>query len=402
MGIPIGKLALYCAAGGIAPHRVLPIALDVGTNNEQLLNSPDYVGLQQPRLQGQEYFDLVDEFMSAVFSRWRDVVVQFEDFETSKAVPLLAKYRNAYRCFNDDIQGTGAVTLAGIMSAAKIAGMKITDMRFMCAGAGSAGLGVCAQIMDGLVQAGLTPEEARSRFVVCSVHGAIGKYDGQFNNPHSQGSNLSNEMKDWTNPIVSDGTPMLDVIQKFQPHVLLGLTAQPQIFTEPMIREMASYCERPILMPMSNPTHRAECTAEQAYRWTNGRAIVSTGSPFGVVKLEDGRVYYPSQCNNMYIFPGIGLAASVAGIRTITDKMLYEASVACANTTTPEDIAQGRTFPQIRRIREVSHRVACAVIEEGIRAGLTTKITKRHIEEGIPNLVSRKMYYPTYVPLMNK
>jgi malate dehydrogenase (oxaloacetate-decarboxylating)(NADP+) len=397
MGIPIGKLALYCAAGGIAPHRVLPVALDVGTNNENLLKDPGYVGVKQHRLTGDDYFDFVDEFMQAVFGRWPNVVVQFEDFETSKAIPLLNKYRNKYRCFNDDIQGTGCVTLAGIISAVKITGQKITDMRFMCAGAGSAGLGVCSQLVDGLVSIGVPREEAMKKFVLCTVDGAIGRQDGTYNNPHR---NATSEQKLWANDAVSDGTSLLNVVKEFKPTVILGLSTQANIFTEEMIRHMTTYCERPVILPMTNPTHKSECTPLQAYTWTNGKAIVATGSPFSAVTLPDGRKFYPSQCNNMYIYPGIGLATSVAGITTLTDRMFYLAAVACANSVTPEDIAAGRTFPPVTRIREVSHRVACAVIEEGIQAGLTTKITSKHIEEGISNLVHRKMYFPAYVPLM--
>jgi len=399
MGIPIGKLALYCAAGGIAPHRVLPITLDVGTNNEALLKDKNYVGLQTKRIQGEEYFEFLDEFMSAVFARWPGVVVQFEDFETTKAVPLLAKYRDKYRCFNDDIQGTGCVTLAGLISAANNAGSSIKDMRIMCAGAGSAGLGVCAQIVDGMVEAGLTREEAMSRFVVCSSKGAIGAEDGKHGDPnHKRG--LTDLNRPWVNSAVSDGLSMEEVVKTFKPTVLLGLSTIPGIFTESMIRSMTAYCEAPIIMPMSNPTSKCECTAEQAYKWTDGKAIVATGSPFPSYTHTDGRVLIHSQCNNMYIFPGLGLAASVGGISSITDRMLYLASVACSEAMTEQEKKEGRTFPNVKRIREVSHKVACTVIEEGIRAKLTTKITARHLEEGIPSLVQRKMYYPDYVPLL--
>jgi malate dehydrogenase (oxaloacetate-decarboxylating)(NADP+) len=397
MGIPIGKLALYCAAGGIAPHRVLPVALDVGTNNAKLLNDPQYVGIRQPRLTGEDYFYLVDEFMSAVFSRWPNVVVQFEDFETTKAIPLLAKYRNVYRCFNDDIQGTGCVTLAGILSAAKIAGTKLSDMKFVCAGAGSAGLGVCSQLVAGMMAQGLTKEEALKNFVLITVNGAIGRKDGTHNDPHK---NLSPDHVQWQNNAISDGTSLLETIKQFKPTALLGLSTVGGLFTEEMISTMAGYCQNPIVLPMTNPTASSECTPEQAYRWSDGRAIVATGSPFGPVTLDDGRVLHPSQCNNMYIFPGIGLAASVGGITSITDKMLYQAATACANSTTPEDIAAGRLFPPIQRIRDVSQQVACAIIEEGIQSGLTTKITSKHVKEGIPHLVGRKMYYPAYVPLL--
>lgn len=399
MGIPIGKLALYCGAGGIAPHRVLPITLDVGTNNKNLLCDPHYVGVQEPRLTGDEYYDFVDEFMSAVFSRWPDVVVQFEDFETPKAVPLLAKYREKYRCFNDDIQGTGCVTLAGLMSAARNAGSSITDMRVLCAGAGSAGLGVCAQIVDGMIEAGLTREEAMSRFVVCTSKGALGANDDKFGSPnHKRG--LTELTTPWVNPVISDGATMLQAVKDFKPTVLLGLSTIKGIFTEEIVKTMASQCERPIIMPMSNPTDKSECTPAQAYEWTNGKAVVATGSPFPAYTGPDGKTLIPSQCNNMYIFPGIGLAASVAGISKITDKMLYKASVACSETMNDEEKAEGRTFPNLARIRDVSHAVAVAVINEGLAEKLTTKITAKHLAEGIPSLVSRKMYFPDYVPLL--
>jgi len=400
MGIPIGKLALYCAAGGIAPHRVLPVTLDVGTNNSDLLNDPYYLGTKEERLEGDEYFDLLDEFMHSVFSRWPDVVVQFEDFATPKAVALLEKYRNKYRCFNDDIQGTGCVTLAGLISSARISGHSLAEMRILCVGAGSAGLGVCSQIVDGMVEAGLSREEAMDRFVVVTSKGTLGVADGTYGDPnHTRG--LSADREPWVHASISDGTSLLDAVKKHRPTCLLGLSTVKDVFSEEVVREMASYCERPIIMPMSNPTSKAECTPEQAYKWTNGQAIVATGSPFDPVSLEDGRTLYPSQCNNMYVFPGIGLAASVAGVKYITDKMLYVAAVACAEAMSDAEINNGRTFPAINRIRDVSHAVACAVIEEALSKDLTTKIPKDITQDGLKELVARKMYYPQYVPLVD-
>jgi len=296
MGIPIGKLALYCAAGGIAPHRVLPITLDVGTNNKRLLDDPEYVGVRKPRLQGDEYFDMIDEFISAVFGRWPEVVVQFEDFETTKAVPLLEKYRHQYRIFNDDIQGTGTVTLSCMMSAARNTKTSITKMKYMCVGAGSAGLGVCQTIVDGMVHAGMSREEAIKHFVVFTDKGAIGRPDGKFGNPnHVKG--LTDRELPWVQESMSDGTSLLEAVKAFKPNVLLGLSAAGPIFKEELIREMAKHCEQPIIMPMSNPTSAAECTAENAYQWTNGKAIVATGSPFAPVTIN-GRTLIPSQCNN--------------------------------------------------------------------------------------------------------
>jgi len=331
------------------------------------------------------------------------VVVQFEDFETAKAVPLLNKYRHEYRCFNDDIQGTGCVTLAGILSAARIVGTPMTELRILCAGMGSAGQGVCGQLMEGMIAAGLSREEAKKRFLLCSVDGAFGKKDGKHGNPHDQQlakGTLTEAAMIWRNECISDGSSMLEAIKEFKPTVILGLSATGGVFSEPIVREMAKHCERPIIMPMSNPTTKAECTAQQAYEWTDGKAIVASGSPFGPVTLADGRVFNPSQCNNMYIFPGIGLAVSVGGISSITDKMLYTAALACAQSTSAEDIAAGRIFPTLNNIRNVSFNVAVAVIEEGIKEGLATKITKKHLQEGIPSLVKRKSYYPVYVPLL--
>ena len=276
MGIPIGKLALYCAAGGIAPHRVLPVTLDVGTNNERLLADDDYLGVRARRLEGDAYFDMVDEFMHAVYLRWPDVVVQFEDFETPKAVPLLAKYRDTHRCFNDDIQGTGCVTLAGLLAASAQAGVPLTEQRFVCAGAGSAGLGVCAAIVDGMVEAGLSRDAAMARFCVVTSQGALGAPDGARGDPnHARG--LSADRAPWVCAAVSDGTPMAEAVRQFAPTCLLGLSTVPGVFSEDVVRAAADACARPIVMPMSNPTSKSECTPEQAY--TCARAAAESAPP---------------------------------------------------------------------------------------------------------------------------
>jgi malate dehydrogenase (oxaloacetate-decarboxylating)(NADP+) len=396
MGIPIGKLALYCAAGGVAPHRTLPVMLDVGTNNEELLNDPNYLGTRKRRLVGPDYYDMVDEFMHAVYGRWPNAIVQFEDFETPKAVPLLARYKDKYRMFNDDIQGTGSVTLSCLMSAARNAGKELKDLRIVCAGAGSAGLGVCDQIVKGMMMQGLSEEEARSRFCVLTINGALGKADGAKGDPnHTDG--ISGLLEPWMCGEVSDGTSLEDTIKDFRPSVLLGLTTAKGIFNEGILRAMADINDRPIIMPMSNPTARAECTAEEAYKYTDGKAVVATGSPFDPVVL-DGKTYTPSQCNNMYIFPGIGLAASVSKVSNITDAMLYRAAEACTNSMTQEEIDQGRTFPNIKRIREVSTNVAVAVIDQGIKDGLC-QLSASDAKGGLENFVKSKMYYPRYAPI---
>ena len=396
MGIPIGKLALYCSLGGIAPHRVLPVMLDVGTNNQALLDDPGYIGMRHNRLQGDEYYDMVDEFMTAVFHRWPQATVQFEDFETSKAVPLLHKYRNKFRCFNDDMQGTGAVTVGALLSAARIADVPISDLRVVCCGGGSAGQGVSASVIDAMERAGLTAEEARQRVIIVTNRGAIGKADGKYKNPHHERDPAL--AKEWANPNVSDGMPLEETIHHHQPNCLLGLTGCGGVFTEKVIRAMGRYSQRPVIMPMSNPTHKAECTAAQAYEWTEGRAIVASGSPFGPVEYK-GKTYITSQCNNMYIFPGIGLAGSIGGTQRFTDQMFYAASQACTNAITDEEMSEGRVFPHVTKIRQVSHDVAVAVLKEGQAQLLNPKINKHHLREGWDNLVERKMYYPSYVPL---
>ena len=408
MGIPIGKLALYCAAGGIAPHRVLPVMLDVGTNNEELLADPNYLGHREHRMEGNEYYNLLDEFIQACFSRWPNVIVQFEDFQTEKAVPLLQRYKETYRVFNDDIQGTGSVTLSGLLSAARNSGFELKDCRILCAGAGSAGMGVCSTILDGMVMAGLTHEEAKKRFVLCTKDGAIGAKSGSAGDPHwvaSAGDVGAGTMEDghgdWANTDIEDGTSLLEACKQFKPNILLGLSTVGGLFDEELITTMGTINEKPVIMPMSNPTAKAECTPEDAYKWTGGRAVVATGSPFGEVTMPDGSRRIPSQCNNMYIFPGIGLAASVSGVRRITDDMLYRAAEACTASMTMQESLEGRTFPEISRIRDVTVKVAVAVINEGLKHDLCTKIGKREIKEGIENLVRRKMYYPSYVPIIH-
>jgi len=316
-------------------------------------------------------------------------------------VALLERYRDRYRVFNDDIQGTGSVTLSGVLSAMRNAGTDIKDARVLCAGAGSSGLGVCQQIMAGMVEAGLPADEAKRRFVVCTSKGTLGKADGAKGDPnHKRG--LTVLTTPWVNDTVSDGLTISEAVEAFQPNILLGLSTQPKIFDETVCTAMARINRRPIIMPMSNPTSKSEAAPADIYKWTDGRAVVATGSPYDPVTMPDGQVFIPSQCNNMYIFPGIGLAASVAGVTHITDRMLYKAAEACTKSMTEEEMAEGRTFPQVKRIREVNKNVAVAVVEEALRCDMTTKIGKRQLAEGIDKFVARKMYYPDYVPLVEE
>jgi len=391
MGIPIGKLSLYCAAGGIPPHRVLPIVIDAGTDNEELLEDEYYLGVQEKRLKGRDYYKLIDEFMQAVKNRWPNVLVQFEDFSSDKAQTILNHYRDDHLCFNDDIQGTGATTLAGILSALRARGENVDslgDQRILIAGAGSAGIGVGQVLVQAMVEQGRAQEEAKNNIFVVDQKGLIGTED----------TGLSPEQSAFARKI--DGGMSMDaVIQKYKPTILLGMTGVGGLFKEGIIKGMTEHCDRPIIFPLSNPTTKAECTAEQAFTWTDGNCIFASGSPFDPVTLKDGRIFYPTQCNNMYIFPGVGLGATLCGAKTVSDKMLYVAAEALAKHMTPEELAQGKVFPPLSKIRDVSRHVAVAVIEQAIQEGQAKKMTD---VEDLHEFVSKKMYDPVYVPLVEK
>jgi malic enzyme len=413
----------------------LPIVLDVGTNNEELLQDDFYLGVQKKRLRGREYFHMVDEFMHAVRYRWPNVLVQFEDFDSSVAQKLLDKYRDTHLVFNDDIQGTGSTVLAGLLGALRSKGEDVKnlgDQRIVIAGAGSAGIGIGQVLYQAMLEQGCSPEKARNAFYVCDQHGLLGT---------ERIDSLSAEQAVFARPEDDnvDGLPLLKVIQTVKPTIFLGVTAVGGLFTEELVREMASHVERPIIFPLSNPTTKAECTAEQAFEWTEGRCIFASGSPFDAVEMDDGRTFYPSQCNNskcgcrlvawvcvcvlklgtymylllltvpspfsslpVYVFPGLGLGATLCGAKKVTDRMLYVAAVALAEFVPPEDLAKGQVFPHISKIREVSHRIAVAVIKEAMATpGLATKVTSEDAQD-LEGFVARKMYYPEYVPLVEK
>lgn len=394
MGIPIGKLSLYCAAGGIPPHRVLPVVLDVGTDNEELLNDEFYLGVNKKRLRGKEYYHLVDEFMNAVRHRWPNVLVQFEDFDSSVAQRLLDKYREDHLCFNDDIQGTGATALAGLLGALRAKGADVTslgDQRIAIAGAGSAGIGIAQVLYEAMLEQGYSEEAAKDAFFIVDQNGLLGK---------DRMDELNAEQQQFARDEDNE-LPLIDVVKKFKPTILLGVTAFGGLFTEDLIREMATHVDKPIIFPLSNPTIKSECTAAQAYEWTNGNLVFASGSPFDPVDIGDGKKYTVSQCNNMYIFPGLGLGASLCGAKKVTDRMLYLGAKALAECLTPEDAANGQVFPHISNIRMVSRKVAVAVIEEAIATGIATKISADDRKD-INAFVAKRMYFPEYVPLIEK
>ncbi|EOD08133.1 mitochondrial malic enzyme [Emiliania huxleyi CCMP1516] len=391
MGIPIGKLALYCAVGGIAPHRVLPVMLDFGTNNESLLRDPLYRGYRQPRA-------LVDEFVRAVFSRFPNVLLQWEDFSSDKASNLLAKYRENYLCFNDDIQGTGATVLAGVLGALRLQRRPPEDIRSLrvaVVGAGSAGIGVAQALHMAMQQAGLSAKAAYSNFYILDQDGLQSK---------ARFSSLTEEQMAFARADLPDGMALEEVVEQAKPHLphlVLGLSGKRGTISEAAIRKMAAAVERPIVMPLSNPTSSCEITPEEAYEWSDGRAIVATGSPFEPVALADGSIKTPSQCNNMYIFPGIGLGASICQSETIPDSMLYESAVALSRVTDEEEMARGSVFPSISKIRQCSHAVAVACIRHAHDLGIAKASPgcDHNRGETYEQWVTRKMYYPEYAPI---
>ena len=399
MGIPIGKLSLYVAAGGIDPRRTLPIMLDAGTDNPALLKDPYYLGKQHKRLRGQAYFDMVHEMMESVYARWPGALVQFEDFASDHAQTLLDRYRHRHLCFNDDIQGTGATTLAGLMCSLRHVDpaqqpAALGEQRIVVVGAGSAGLGVASAVMKGMVQEGLTEEQAAARFYVLDADGLLGKDRDPDTVPPA------------AKPFLRADLPtqgLASVVDSVKPTILLGLTGVPGVFTEGIIRSMAAGVPTPIIFPLSNPTDRAECTAEQAYTWTDGKAVFASGSPFDPVPhpTQPGVMKSPSQANNMFIFPGVGLGATLVQARSVSDAMFHAAAQELANSVPEEDLAQGMVFPRVQGIREASKRVAAAVMRSALDDGIARRTPKRTGVRDLQQYVAGHMWDPLYQPLYN-
>ncbi len=358
MGIPIGKLALYTACAGIDPAQCLPVMLDVGTNNEELLNDPLYIGTKQRRLSGEKYDEMVEEFIQAATEVFPRALIQFEDFANANAFRLLEKYRDRVLTFNDDIQGTGSVVLSGILGALRISKQKLTDQKFLFLGAGEAGMGCGLQIVAAMVSDGLSEEEARNRCWFFDVHGLIVK--GR--------DNLGEEHK----PYAHDHKPVksfLEAVKAIKPTGIIGASAQAGMFSKEVLETMAGFNNRPIVFALSNPTHKAECTSEEAYTHTDGRAIFASGSPFGPVEYK-GQTFIPGQGNNAYIFPGVGLGVVAVNATRVTDDMFYAAAKALADECGEEDLKLGRVYPPLTRIREVSAKIAVAVAELAYEKGL--------------------------------
>jgi malate dehydrogenase (oxaloacetate-decarboxylating)(NADP+) len=382
MGIPIGKLSLYTACAGVAPELCLPITLDIGCNRREIRDDPFYLGLPQERLRGPEYDALVEEFVQAVQEVFPQAVLQFEDFATENAIALLQRYRDRLCCFNDDIQGTAAVTLAGLLSAARVTGRPLAEQRVLFLGAGSAATGIADLIVSALVREGLPLAEARRHCWFVDSHGLVVRgraglaaHKLPYAHEHAMAADL------------------LTAVEALQPTALVGVSAQPDTFTEPVVRAMARLHARPVVFPLSNPTSKSECTAEQAYRWSDGRAVFASGSPFAPVVLG-GRTFVPGQGNNAYIFPGLGLGVITAGARRVTDSMFYAAARTLAGLVDTACLEQGRLFPPLPTIRRVSAQIAVAVAEVAYEEGLATVARP----DDLAAVVRASMYDGRYPP----
>ncbi len=382
MGIPVGKLSLYVAAGGIYPNRTLPVLIDVGTNNQDLLNDPLYLGINKTRLTGEKYNELMDEFVEGVQDRWPGALIQFEDFTNDHAFYLLEKYRHQMLCFNDDIQGTGAVALAGLLGALRIAGGKLEDQKIVFLGAGTAAVGIANMIVAGIVEeSGIRPEEARKQLWFLDSKGLITTRRGDTLKAHKI-------------PYARDMEfipTLTEVIRKVKPTVLMGLSGQANSFTETVIKEMARHVKRPIIFALSNPTSKAECTARQAYTWTDGKAVFASGSPFEPVEHK-GQMYVPGQGNNMFIFPGVGLGLVACGAKKVTDSMFYTAARTLAKRVTDTDLHQGTVYPGLKRIRQITESIATAVCRVAYKEGLATV----PVPDDILSYIQNQMYHPAY------
>lgn len=380
MGIPIGKLALYTACAGIHPTECLPVMLDVGTNNESLLNDPLYNGLEQRRERGEKFDSLLDEFVEAVQEVFPGVLIQFEDFGNTNAFRLLDKYRDKVCSFNDDIQGTGAVALAGIISALRITGGKLSDQRLLFLGAGEAGIGTADAFVAALVEEGVPLDKARERCCFVDTQGLL----------TSRRANIAHHKQRFARDLEPVDS-FLEAVKTLKPTAILGLSGQPGSFSQDIIEAMAEINDRPIIFALSNPTSKAECTAEQAYRWTDGRAIFASGSPFDAVKIGN-KTHVPGQGNNVYIFPGVGLGAIVSRSRRVTDEMFLAASHSLARQVSDYDLESGCIYPSLSRIRDVSAKIAYEVAKIAFKNGLA------EIEEpdDLMAAIRAHMYKPVY------
>jgi malate dehydrogenase (oxaloacetate-decarboxylating)(NADP+) len=380
MGIPLGKLALYTACAGVPPQYCLPVVLDVGTNNQVLLEDPLYLGLRQNRVRGEEYMAFIEEFVAAVQALYPKCCIQWEDFANINAVPILARYRDKICTYNDDIQGTAGIALAGIFAGLRITGQKITEQRLLFLGAGSAATGIAELISQAMALEGMNIAEARSRNALFDINGLI--------------VTSRTDLADFQKPFAQDRAPastFVDAVRALRPTGIIGVSTVPKLFTREVIEAMAEINERPIIFPYSNPTSRSECTAEEAYRWSGGRAVFASGSPFPPVEIA-GHKFVPGQGNNVYIFPAIGMAVFATEATRVTEEMFIVAAKAVAEQVTDEDLSVGLIYPPQSRILDaslhVAERLASYIFDQGL-----ARVPR---PDDIGSLIRARAYRPVY------
>ncbi len=393
LAIPIGKMALYTVGGGVSPFHTMPVALDVGTDRPDLINDPHYLGVRHTRLTGEEYYRFLDRFVDGVWKRWPQAVIQWEDLSKEAAFTVLKRYRDRGPSFNDDIQGTGAVALAGILSACHLRKEKLSDEVFVIHGAGAGGIGVAWAIREGLVRAGLSREQANRRIFVLDSRGLLltsrdmEEYKREF--AHSPA-----EIEGWK--FEGDAPGLVDTIRNCDATVLIGLSGRPGAFDEDVIRAVAGNHDRPIIFPLSNPTSSAEAKPEDIFRWTGGLAIVATGSPFAPVCM-DGVTHPIGQGNNAFIFPGLGFGAILCDAKSITDGMVLAASQALSDYTIEKYVAGGLIYPPVDDLQETSVRVATQVIRQAVEDGVAQR---KDIPDDIEGFVRERFWTAEYVPFV--
>jgi malate dehydrogenase (oxaloacetate-decarboxylating) len=393
MGIPIGKLCLYTLCAGVSPYSTLPITLDVGTDNEERLADPLYLGVRHERVRGAAYQDFVDAFVAAVKRVFPRVVLQWEDFLKENALFQLARFRDALCTFNDDIQGTAAVVLAGLWGALRITGRRMRDQRVVFAGAGASAQGIAELLVSAFCEDGLSREEAVRRIWTTDSHGLVTSERPGLEAFKAAYARSADEVATYV-AANRARVSLLETVQNARPTVLIGTSATPGLFDEAVLRAMGRLNERPIVLPLSNPTSKSECTPENALRFTDGRAIVATGSPFAPVSL-DGRRYRIGQCNNSFVFPGVGLGLTVSRARRVSNGIFLEAAKALAAQVTASDLAAGAVYPELRHIRDCSHAVACATIRRAVEEGHADGEILEHLEKRVESA----MWYPEYLPM---
>jgi malate dehydrogenase (oxaloacetate-decarboxylating)(NADP+) len=381
MGIPVGKLSLYTACAGVHPYYTLPITIDVGTDNAALREGEFYIGMKEPRARGEVYDVFMAEFVAAVKTVFPRALLQWEDFGNANAFRLLGQYRRQILSFNDDIQGTAAVALAGLIGSLRLTGQKLVDQRLLFLGAGEAGTGIADLFVAAAEAEGLGNAEARARCWFVDSKGLL---------VAGRGDKLPHHKQPYAHQAPFLPT-LIEAVRALKPTALIGVSGMPATFTKEVVEAMAAQNARPVVFALSNPTSKAECTAQQAYEWSGGRAIFASGSPFAPVELNGVR-HVPGQGNNIYIFPGVGLGALVSEAREVTDGMFLVAAQTLASLVAPEDLALGRVYPSLTKVREVSLRIAAAVAEAAYAQGLTARARPADVIEDI----RARMFEPVY------